>query len=708
MAPEQATFNVVDIDTRADIYALGVILYELLAGSTPIPRETFKRAALDEMMRMVREVEPPTPSSRISSSDARPNIAANRHSEPDRLSRFVRGDLDWIVMKALAKDRHRRYDSPIALAQDIERFTNHEPVTAGPPTATYRFRKFVRRNRGRVVVASLVLVGLVVGIVGTTLGLFEADRQRGIAVARRKEAEKRLSQKDKANEILLSIFRELNPRRGEKETESLSYRLGKRLDVATAELEKEATDDPLGVARMQMALGQAQLDLGNYEQAGALFTKARATFASRLGPEHSDTLWSIGSLAMSYQLAGKLDSALPLMEETLALMKTQFGPDHLDTLASMNNLAVGYLSAGKVDLALPLYEKTLALRKAKLGPDDAQTLVSMGNLSEAYLAAGKLELALPLLEETLALMKVKLGPGHQTTLTCMNNLASCYRNAGKLDLALPLYEETLSLRKTNLGPDHPDTLTSMNSLAAGYWSAGKLNRSIPLLEEALKLRIVKSGTDDAETWRVRANLGVNYRDAGRLADAVPLLEAARRASREHPFLRPYAAELLAAYMRARQFDKATALAKELLAEGRAAMPPDSPQLSGLLAQMGSTFLDLEEWAEAEPILRECLAMREKVEPEAWRTFNTKSMVGATLLGQKKYAEAEPLLKAGYDGMKQRVDKIPPQAKNYLVAALDRLIALAEATGNADDLKKRQEEKAMLRPAAIPTPETEKK
>ena len=159
MAPEQASFTALDIDTRADIYALGVILYELLTGSTPITRESIGPAAIDEMLRMIREVEPPTPSSRVSTSEALPTLAANRQVEPARLSRLLRGDLDWIAMKALAKERERRYASAVGLADDVERYLNHEPVSAGPPTASYRLRKYVRRNRVQVAAAGLVTAG---------------------------------------------------------------------------------------------------------------------------------------------------------------------------------------------------------------------------------------------------------------------------------------------------------------------------------------------------------------------------------------------------------------------------------------------------------------------------------------------------------------------------------------------------------------------
>ncbi len=219
MAPEQASFNALDVDTRADIYSLGVILYELLTGSTPIRRETAQKAALDEILRVIREDEPPMPSSRLSTSDHLPALAASRDMDPAHLSSFVRGDLDRIVMKALAKERQRRYDSAIGLASDIERFMNHEPVSAAPPSAAYRLRKFVRRNRGGVIAASGVLLALIGGIIGTTLGILEANKQSRLAraqselaLAGQKQAEERLGQRNKANEILLSIFHDRESR----------------------------------------------------------------------------------------------------------------------------------------------------------------------------------------------------------------------------------------------------------------------------------------------------------------------------------------------------------------------------------------------------------------------------------------------------------------------------------------------------------------
>jgi hypothetical protein len=201
-----------------------------------------------------------------------------------------------------------------------------------------------------------------------------------------------------------------------------------------------------------------------------------------------------------------------------------------------------------------------------------------------------------------------------------------------------------------------------------------------LLEEVLKRMKTRLGPDHPETLNTLANLGVNYRDAGRLDEALPLLEAAARASRQNPALRWVGAELVDGYIRAGETAKGAALARELVAEARAAFAADSLQLAGALAINGTNLLRLKAWADAEPLLRECLAIREREQPDAWTTFNTQSLLGGALLGQARYADAEPLLLRGYEGMRQLQSTIPPQGQVRLTEALERLVQLYQATG----------------------------
>jgi len=229
MSPEQAGFSGEDIDTRADIYSLGVILYELLTGLRPIDSQRLRKAALTEMVRIIREEEPSRPSTRLSTNESLPSAAAMRHIEPKKLMALLRGDLDWVVMKCLEKQRERRYETANGLARDIQRYLDGEAVEACPPSIRYRLGKFLRRNKGPVLAASLLLLSLVGGIIGTSIGMNWALRS---AEAERKanlESQRRQGQVERGSQILASVFADLDPRGEEKTGKPLGELLGERL-----------------------------------------------------------------------------------------------------------------------------------------------------------------------------------------------------------------------------------------------------------------------------------------------------------------------------------------------------------------------------------------------------------------------------------------------------------------------------------------------
>ncbi len=425
MSPEQAEMGVLDVDTRSDIYSLGVVLYELLTGSTPLQRVKLRQAGYDEILQRIREEETPNPSSRLrDSSDELATIAERRQTEPGRLAKLVRGELDWIVMRAVEKDRTRRYETAGGLSRDIEHFLSNEPVEAGPPSATYRLRKYARKHR-----AVLATAGAFSGLL--MLAAAVSTRQAYLATKARNEAQKAYEQA-RVNEAKAKE-QEVQARRSETEAEGLlnffenrvlaaarpkgrpgglgpAVTLRQAIDAALPAVAQDFAAQPLVEARLRQTLGTSYYHLGDPTKAAEQLEASRALYARHRGPDDPDTLKSMDNLASTYDAVGRRNEALKLHEQALGLLKANLGSDHLNTLQTMNNLATSYYNLGRHAEALKLQEETLALRKSKLGPDHPDTLASMHNLANSYQAVGRRTEALKLHEETLALIEGQAGP----------------------------------------------------------------------------------------------------------------------------------------------------------------------------------------------------------------------------------------------------------------------------------------------------------
>jgi hypothetical protein len=606
MSPEQAEFNNLDVDTRTDVYALGVILYELLTGTTPLEKQRFKEAAWQEMLRLIKDEEPPRPSTRLSGSGSLPSVAAQRRLEPVKLTRLVRGELDWIVMKCLEKNRGRRYETANGLARDIERYLHDEPVLACPPSTAYQVRKFVRKHRAGLVMAGALAALLVVGVAVSTWQAVRARRAEAAALAsladteaaRAAEAKERQSAEAAEQKAMAAAEAERKSKEAaqkrEAETQAVldfveskvfavarpegqagglgrNVTLRRAIEAAMSFLERSFRDQPLIEARLRMTLGTSLQYLGEPKAAVKQYQAALTIYTKHLGPDHSDTLRSMNGLASGYSALGRRADALKLYEETLALQKMKLGPDHPDTLESMNGLAWSYAEFGRLADALKLREETLARRKAKLGPDHLDTLSSMNGLGVNYAFLGRHADALKLFEETLARRKAKLGPNHPSTLTSMQNLTNSYSELGRFAEALKLCEVTLALQKAKLGSDHPNTLDSMHNLANCYAVFGRRTEALKLREETHALRRAKLGLDHPDTLYGMGDLAGSYADLGRHAEALKLRE-------------------------------------ETLALWKAKLGPDNPATLNSMHNLAPSYAALDRHAEALKLHEEALAL----------------------------------------------------------------------------------------------------
>jgi eukaryotic-like serine/threonine-protein kinase len=746
MAPEQAEFNNLDIDTRADIYSLGVVLYELLTGSTPLPSRHLRQMGMSEMLRVIKETDAAPPSTRVSTLGNLPRVAADRSLDPARLATLIRGELDWITLKCLEKDRGRRYDSATSLALDLERFLADEPVLACPPSKTYRLKKMFRRNWRAITAAMALLVLMIAGIIGQWIALAAIQRERdekeiSLAAETRasQSARKRLEQLEKANQILGAIFHDLDPVAEDSEGKPLRSLLADRLSAAAEQLQGESIGDPVSVAKMQATLGRSLVGLGlpskaiellqqasqtlndqlgndneiailgwidlgkayhdegNYEKGISILRDVRNRAESVLGKNSKVTLDAMSHLAAALQGADELTEAISLLEEALRRSREVFGPNHPETLSRAGNLGFIYKTAGRHDDSERLLKEAVDAcgEERKAGDLDAIAIVSQ--LSSLYTSQSRFREALPLIEEVLRHRKEQLGPDHPATISAQNNLALAHWSAGRLDLALPMLEDTLRIAQRRFPAGHDGILSSMNNLATAYREAGRTEESIRLHEELLQQVRTRLGSEHFNTIIAMNNLALAYQSANHIAKAIPVFEEAAVAIERRLFEHEYAESTISNLCKALEAEKdpdklerAESWRRKWIAAVKTLKNTESAEYRRAIRGIGRNLMLQKKWSAAEEALREALELAQQVEPNTSITYDIQLWLGNALLEQEKYAEAEPLLRDGFQGIQGHPTTPAGPDPKQLAEARELIISLYERWGKPEEVAKWRE------------------
>ncbi|WP_428936842.1 tetratricopeptide repeat protein [Fontivita pretiosa] len=653
MAPEQIRGQVDELDQATDVYALGVLGYELLAGRMPYE---VKDRPLPEAARIICEEEP----SRLSSID-----------------RSMRGDVETIVQKAMEKDKTRRYPTAQDLAADVKRYLDYEPITARPPSTWYNLRKFAKRNK--VVVASAGMVALAM-VAATALSATFALRER----RQRAEAQSRSQELDAVNHffnenVLYGARPENMPDRAVRE-----QIIKRMLDPAASAIRTQFSGKPLTEASVRMALVYSYEAVGRSDLALPHAEAALGVRRRLLGEDHPDTLNSFLWMGTLLHGTGKLDEADRFLRESVERNRRILGSDHPDTLGAINSLASLRQARGKLLDAELLFREALDRRRLLARPGDRNLLVSVLNLGTLFVAQGRFDEADSLLRDALEQHRVTLGDDHPNTLAALNQLATLLQEQGKLDEAEALLSESLERHRRVLGDDHPHTTSAINNMGMLLQTKGQPDRAEPFLREGLERCRRTLGDDHLDTLVSVDNLASLLLIQGKLSEAELLLSDAMQRSRSvlgsvHRTTLSIIRAMGALRRAQGRYDEAASLSFEAAEGFSRVLGRDHPTTLNAMGWAGALLLDQKKFAEAEPLLRNALEGRRKVlGNHHLDTLNSLHWMGRLFQLQGRLETAEALWREEMEGLRSVLGADHPETLRsvnnvgYLLFAQGRL------------------------------------